>query len=297
MNVSVIASAEKLSALHLAASAAVHRVGASCAELRSTSKCSGAAADLLVRREPDPDRRRAGSPDAASGTRPRVTISATPALLSAPSSVVPDAVTMSLPDLFGERRILGQPEHGVRRVGQHEVAAVVAAVDDRLHAGARHLRRRVDVRDESDRRHAGLAASWPESSPSRSRARRPPRRPGRARELAGEIAQQHELLRPCSDRSSSARPTACRSERSGGSARERKSSACKRCNCIAECAWNRRAHRLARSPSPARGRWCRRPSAPGTSSARVGEGGAARARSRAASRCCAAACCATAPTR
>ena len=47
-------------------------------------------------------------------------------------------------------------------------------------AGAAHLRRGVDVRDEADGRHVRLAASSPGSSPSRSRARRVPRRRGRS---------------------------------------------------------------------------------------------------------------------
>ena len=47
-----------------------------------------------------------------------------------------------------------QPQHHGGIVRQHQIAAVVAAVDDRLDVGAAHLGRRVDVGDEADRRHA-----------------------------------------------------------------------------------------------------------------------------------------------
>ena len=81
--------------LDLAAAAAVDRVGAARAEARDV-EVQRPAADLLVRRERDPD-----GPCGISGWAIRcaaaVTISATPALLSAPSSVVPEAVTMSWP--------------------------------------------------------------------------------------------------------------------------------------------------------------------------------------------------------
>ena len=49
-------------------------------------------------------------------------------------------------------------EHGGGIVGQHQVAAVVARVDDRHDVRARHLRRRVDVSEEANGRHAALPA-------------------------------------------------------------------------------------------------------------------------------------------
>ena len=103
---------------------------------------------------------------------------------------------MSWPICPAERRVVGEPKDGRRIVGQHEVAAVVAAMDDRLDVRAAHLGRRVDVRDEADRRHARLGSSSPVSSPSRSRARRSAGvgEPDRA-QLLDEIAQQDELLR------------------------------------------------------------------------------------------------------
>ena len=83
----------------------------SAAPNRATSKCFVPRADLLVRREADADRAVRNLRDAPSGTRPRSTISATPALLSAPSSVVPDAVTMSWP--------ICSPSYGMSASAQH----------------------------------------------------------------------------------------------------------------------------------------------------------------------------------
>ena len=82
------------------------------------------------------------------------TISATPALSSDPSSVRPDAVTIVLPICVGQRRIVGRAQHGGGIVRQHEIAPVVAVVDDRPDVVSGHLRGRVDVRDEADDRHS-----------------------------------------------------------------------------------------------------------------------------------------------
>ena len=105
-----------------------------------------------------------------------LTISATPALSSAPSSVVPDAVTMSWPICAASAGLSASRRTAVRIVGQDEVAAVVARVDDGHDVRAAHFGRRVHVRDESDRRHCRSWSSSPGPSPSRSRARRAPRR-------------------------------------------------------------------------------------------------------------------------
>ena len=139
----------------------------------------------------------------------------------APSSVVPDAVTMSSPICSCECRDLREPEHGGRIVGQHEIAAVVRAVHDRLHAGAGHLRRRVDVRDETDRRHVRLARGRGNRRHHvavlvHRRVRRARGRAARRRARGAAPAASR-----CSETSSSARPTACRSGRSGGSVRGR----------------------------------------------------------------------------
>ena len=54
-------------------------------------------------------------------------ISATPALLSAPSSVIPDAVTMSWPMHSARVRRVRHAQHHVGIIRQHDVAPVVAA--------------------------------------------------------------------------------------------------------------------------------------------------------------------------
>ena len=80
-----------------------------------------------------------------------------PALLSAPSKVVPSAVTMSLPIWFLRARVLGEADDLRRVARQHDVAALVVAHDLRLDAGARAFRRGIHVRAEADDRHRLLA--------------------------------------------------------------------------------------------------------------------------------------------
>ena len=140
--------------LELAAAAAVHRVGASRAEARDVEMLR-AAADFFVRREADPDRpvRNLGMRHQVLGRRHDF---GDAGLVVGAEQRRPRRGDDVVADLLGQRGDVGQPQHGGRIVGQDQVAAVVAAMDDRLDAGAAHLRRRVDVRDEADRRHAGF---------------------------------------------------------------------------------------------------------------------------------------------
>ena len=79
-------------------------------------------------------------------------ITATPALSSAPRSVVPSLVTMSCPTPLRELRHVGRVEHLRRIARQRNRVAGPRAMDDRRDAGARGVGARVDVRDEADGR-------------------------------------------------------------------------------------------------------------------------------------------------
>ena len=119
-----------------------------------------------------------------------------PALSSAPSSVVPDAVTMSWPIVRGERadtrRRGARPtdRRAARDRGRRSARCTIGRT-----SCARHLRRRVDVRDEADHRHVQLGR--------RRRNRRHDvavlvhRRVVEAEgpQLVDEQAQQHQLAR------------------------------------------------------------------------------------------------------
>ncbi len=109
---------------------AVHRVGEIGAELFEIGLVD-AAADLFVRREQDLD---GAVLDLGMRDEERAAsmISARPALLSAPSSVVPSVVTMSLPIWSAERRMVTGADHlrGIAR--QHDVAAAIVSDDLRL---------------------------------------------------------------------------------------------------------------------------------------------------------------------
>ena len=187
----------------LAGVAAIDRVGADRAEAADVEVVR-AASDLFVRREADADRavRDLGMLHQVLAA---ATISATPALSSAPRSVSARGRDDVVAGVRGERRILGGAQNGRRIVGQHQIAAVVLAVDDRLDLVALHLRRRVDVGDEADDRHVQLARR---------------RRDGRhhvavlvhgdvgeadGRQLVDEHAQQRRAARACSDTTSSPR--------------------------------------------------------------------------------------------
>ena len=71
-------------------------------------------------------------------------MTATPALSSAPSSVVPSVVMIVLPMSVEQLRVVGDANHLGRIAGQDDVAAVVVAVDDRLDVLGRRFRRRVE---------------------------------------------------------------------------------------------------------------------------------------------------------
>ena len=116
--------------LDLAAAAAVHRVGAARAEPRDV-EILRAASDLLVRRERDADRavRDLRMRDEMGGRRhdlgdAGLVVGAEQRRARRGDDVVADLVC--------ERGTVGQPQHGRRIVGQHEIAPIVAAVDDRL---------------------------------------------------------------------------------------------------------------------------------------------------------------------
>ena len=84
-----------------------------------------------------------------------VMIAATPALSSAPSSVVPSLVTRSCPTLVGERGHLRGVEDLGRVARKVDRLARPRAVDDRPDARPRRVGRGVDVRDQPDRRGVG----------------------------------------------------------------------------------------------------------------------------------------------
>ena len=138
--------------LELAAASTIQRVGAERTKTGDV-EVIGAAADLFVRREPDPDDavrdlgmlqqvldRRHDLGDAG------LVVRAEQGRAGRRDDVVADACSKC--------RIINRAQHHRRIVWQHEVAAVVLAVNDRPHAGAAHLGRRVHVRNEPDYRHA-----------------------------------------------------------------------------------------------------------------------------------------------
>ena len=94
-----------------------------------------------------------GSSGCATRYSTAAMISATPALSSAPSSVVPSVVTRSWPTWRAQLRELGGVEREVRIGGKRDPAAVVARDELRLHVRAADRRARVDVRDQAEHRH------------------------------------------------------------------------------------------------------------------------------------------------
>ncbi len=80
-------------------------------------------------------------------------ISATPALLSAPSSVVPSVVMMSLPIWFFSAGVLGEADHLAGIARQRDVAAAIVLHHLRLDVLAGDVGRGVHVRAEADHRH------------------------------------------------------------------------------------------------------------------------------------------------
>lgn len=140
--------------LELAAGAAVHRVGARRAETGYV-EVLGAASHFLVGREGDADR-------PVRDLRMRQQIRGGRDDLGHAGFVIgaeqrgarrgDDVVAVALRQIWR----VGLTQHHAGHVGQHEIAAVVGAVDDRPHAGAAHLGRGVDVGDEADDRYVGL---------------------------------------------------------------------------------------------------------------------------------------------
>ncbi|OQC36253.1 MAG: hypothetical protein BWX64_02159 [Acidobacteria bacterium ADurb.Bin051] len=142
--------------LDLAEGLAVHRVGARGAE-RLDVEMLGAASHLLVRGEGDPHLpvRDLGVGDEPGGggddlRHPRLVVGAEERGSRGGHDVVAD--------LLGQVRVVGVAQDRGRVVRQHQVLPLVVPMDDRLHPGARHLRRGVDVGDEADHRHLGLRA-------------------------------------------------------------------------------------------------------------------------------------------
>ena len=190
--------------LDLAEPGAVERVREVGAE-RVEVEVVGAPADLLVDRERDP-RRRARARRRASSRRAAVTMIATPALSSAPSSVVPSLVTRSWPSLSaspgmssGSSTCDGSPGSTIGSPSQ-------AAVDDRRDPRAGRRRRRVDVGDQPDRRASVDRARA--RSRRRTRARSARRRRGRSRGARRRAAARGRAASRSRDRSSSSGPTA-----------------------------------------------------------------------------------------
>jgi hypothetical protein len=107
--------------LELAALAAIHRVGVLRPEGRDVEVLR-AGADLFIRRERDPDRAVRISVCSCRYSAAAM-ISATPALLSAPSRVGAGGRGDVVTDALGEIRPVGRPEHGRRIIRQHDVAS------------------------------------------------------------------------------------------------------------------------------------------------------------------------------
>ena len=136
--------------LDLAGRGAVERVGELGAEALEV-EVVGAAGDLLVDREADANR--------------RVRLARIPlqvcdrghdlghaGLVVGPEQGRAVGGDEIVPDLPLQQGQLLRIEHDARIAGQHDAAAVVALVHLRVDAGAGHVRRRVDMRDQPDRR-------------------------------------------------------------------------------------------------------------------------------------------------
>ena len=142
-------------------------------------------------------------------------ISATPALSSAPRSVVPSEVTMSWPTRSARSSLVAGESTWAAR--EHDLAAVVVPPDLRLDARRGRVRARVDVRDAG--RRSGRRRGRPaRASRRRSRARSARRRRARARGARRRGAARGRAAWPCSGRTPTRDRTACRcahSERAG----------------------------------------------------------------------------------
>ena len=108
-----------------------------------------AAADLLVRRERNPDR-------AVRNLRVRHQVLGRRHDLGHTRLVIraeqrqPGRRDDVVAELLLERGVLGAPQHDVRVVWQDQIPSVVVRVDDGADVFSRHFGRRVDVRDEPD---------------------------------------------------------------------------------------------------------------------------------------------------
>ena len=102
-----------------------------------------------------------------------------------------------VPDLVGERRHARGIEHGAAaRQAQH--AAVVAAVHDRLDAGARRVRADVEVREQADHRRAPSTVAGQRRDHVAASSSVDVVEADRL-ELAHEHAREVELARACSE--------------------------------------------------------------------------------------------------
>ncbi len=138
-----------------AAAAAVHGVRAGRSEPRHV-EMPGAAADLLVRCKRQPHRPMCDFRvfDQMRGRRHDL---GDAGFVVGPEQSRPRRGHDVVAELLSQRRVVFEPQNGSGIVRQDEVAAIVLTMDDRLHAGARHLRRRIDMSDEADCRHIRFA--------------------------------------------------------------------------------------------------------------------------------------------
>ncbi len=150
-----MASAEKLSYSSSPRAPAVHGVGVGGAEPRDVEMLR-AVAHFFVRRERDANRAVLNAGMRHQPFRRGHDLGDTALVVRSEERGAGrrhDVVT----DTVAEVRHVGHPQDGGRIVGQHEIAPVIGAMHDRCDAGAAHFRRGVDMGDEPNYRHAGLA--------------------------------------------------------------------------------------------------------------------------------------------
>ena len=98
-------------------------------------------------------------------------------------------------DALGKRLVLGAPQHRGRIVGQDDVVAVVASMDERLHPGAAHLGGRIHVGNEANRRNVRLQGGGGHRGRHVSVRVHADIGGAERLELAGQVPQQHQLRR------------------------------------------------------------------------------------------------------
>ena len=173
----------------LAAGAAIDGVRVLCAEGRDV-EMPRATPDFLVRRERNADVavRNTGMREQIFHSRhdlghTRFVVRAQQRRPGGGDDVVADAL--------GQCRDLGCTQHDRAVVRQDEVRPIVAPMHDGSHAGTRHFRRRVDVRNEADDRRVRRCR--------RNGRRHVPMlidldvRGAQSTKLGGEIIEQHDL--------------------------------------------------------------------------------------------------------